>query len=519
MQVWRPTHGRSRGNRFALGSILVGALLALLLGAAPAASAAETLFWDNYTGTTNSIAFANLDGSGGGQFNTVGAVVQHPEGMAIDSATGRLFWSNSNGGAENKGGIFFANLDGSGGGGQLNTAGAPVDAPLGVTIDPTTRKIYWANVGQGGSDKGSIAYANVDGGGGGQLDTTGATVAEPGPVAIDVAGGRIYWGNYETKTIAYASLAGGGGGALNLSGATPPLTITGLAVDPASGRIYWVNNAPSSNVSYAALSGTGGGDVSTTGATFNSPYGMAFDPATGRIFWGNYGNGGTRAGAIGYASAAGGGGALTIATAPVDGPQDPLIFKSPSGTGAPQISRSSASRVALSCSQGSWADAPGSFVYQAPRTYSYQWTLNGAAIGGATASSYTASRPGAYACVVTGSNANGSASQTSSAAQVSRATLKLTVKPRKAVAKPGHQATFKVKVTNNGDLTASKVKVCAKALNASKCRSLGAIAGGKARTAKLKLKVQGSAAAGSHAVTFSARGAASKPVRAKLIVK
>ena len=51
--------------------------------------------------------------------------------------------------------------------------------------------------------------------------------------------------------------------------------------------------------------------------------------------------------------------------------------------------------------------------YQSPTTLSYQWTLNGSDISGATAASSTATTPGAYACRVTASNQAGFASQTS----------------------------------------------------------------------------------------------------------
>jgi hypothetical protein len=522
----RKSRGRRRRSTFGAGFLT--AFLAMLLWAVPGAMATETIFWSNYTPEPDTIAFANIDGAGGGQFNASGASVENSEGMAIDSATGRLFWANSTGGVENKGGIFFANLDGSGGGGQLNTAGAEVNTPLGVAIDPITRRIFWANIGAGGVDKGSIAFASLEGGAGGRLDTTGATVDEPGPVAIDVVNGRLYWGNYGNQTISYASLGGGSGGQLSVAGATAPNSITGLAVDPAGGRIYWLNNiSGGSKVSYAALSGSGGADVPTGAATLANPYGMAFDPTMGRIYWGNYGNGETRTGAISYAAIGGGAGDLTIATAPVAGPQDPVILKSPGAAGAPLIARSPASREILTCSQGTWAaDFPGSSVYQAPRSYAYQWSRNGAAIVGATATSYKATQPGSYACSVIAANAGGSTTQTSALLPVKAAKLALAARSHKAQTKAGHAGTFAIKVTNTGDLKSSHGRLCVKLakgdrkdLKAPKCRALGSLAGHKKRTVKVRVKA-GSSAEGSYKLAFTVRGAAAgKNAKAKLIVK
>ena len=156
-------------------------------------------------------------------------------------------------------------------------------------------------------------------------------------------------------------------------------------------------------------------------------------------------------GAFGFVGLGGGGGAINIATAPVSGPQDPMILKSPTGTGAPALTRDPKAKANLTCSPGTWAaDFPGSFVYQAPRTFAYQWTLNGAAIPAAIVSTYSATSPGTYACLVTAANQAGTGSQTSARVVVKAAKIKLTPK-KKASVKAGGVATFKVKSANQGD--------------------------------------------------------------------
>lgn len=204
-----------------------------------------------------------------------------------------------------------------------------------------------------------------------------------------------------------------------------------------------------------------------------------------------------------------------------------MILKGPSGTGAPAITRDAVNPALLSCSTGSWAaDYAGSFVYQAPRSFGYQWLLNGAAIAGATGSTLTATTAGAYTCTVTGTNSVGSASQTSTAATtVKAASVKLTVKPKMAKAKAGKTAKFTVKALNQGDLATGNAKVCVKlskkakkALKAPKCKKLGVVGALITRTAKLKIKVKPTADTGTYKLKLLIKGSAGKAVKATVKV-
>lgn len=505
---------------FAVG---MAAVSAVLLWAAPVVQASETVYWSNFDGKT--IAFANLDGTGGGNFDIAGQPANGSEGLAIDSASGRLYWSSYGSGPTDTGGIFHAGL-GGGDGGRLNTGAATMNEPDGIAIDPTTETMYWANAEGGAGGLGTISYAKLDGSSAGDLNTSGATVNRPGQVALDLAGGRIYWSNYGNDTISFANLNNsGGGGNLDLTGATTPTNITGLSVNPAVGQIYWVDSQ-TKKVSHANLTGGGGGDFDYGTAPSNEAYGMAFDPTSGKIYWGNYKNSKVATGAFGFVGIGGGSGGINIATAPVDGPQNPIILKGPSGTGAPTIARAPKT-VSLSCSQGSWAaDFAGSFVYQAPKSYAYQWLLNGVAIAGATASTYTATAPGAYTCAVTGSNQNGSATQTSTGVELKPGKLTLKVRKHSVKTTAGSPATFGLLAANSGDFPVSGARLCVKEpkkakkeVKTPKCKSLGKIAAHKKRSVKLKLKADDSAE-GAYKVTFLVRGkGGAKPVKAKLLVK
>lgn len=505
-----------------LFAICISAVLATLLWALPAAQAAETIYWSNYSNST--LGFANLDDGVGGQFDTAGQLDEESEGLTIDSATGRLYWSNFSSGAGNTGSIHYAGL-GGGDGGQLNTGAATVNEPSGIAIDPTTRTIYWSNYDGGHEDEGTISWAKLDGSAAGDLNTTGATVNDPGPVAIDLADGKIFWANYGDDTISFAKLDNsGGGGNLDLSGATPPSTISGLSINPAAGQIYWLNH-DGETVSHANLSGGGGGDFDYGTAPFLSPYGLAFDPSNGRLYWANYDNGNTPTEVFGFFGLGGGAGGIKVTGAPVEGPQEIAILKGPSGTGAPTVTRTP-NTTSLSCSQGSWAaDYAGSFVYQAPQSYAYQWTLNGVPIGGANASTYTATGPGAYACSVTGTNHNGSATQTSGPVQLAAGALSLSIKKRKAKVKAGKAGTFTLVASNGGDFPVSGARLCVKeskkakkAVKAPKCLSLN-LAAHTSSTLKVRLKAK-AGAAGAYEVTFLVRGLTGvKPIEAKLQVK
>jgi hypothetical protein len=490
------------------------------------AQAAETIYWDNYEADPDSVSFANIDGSGGGSLNLAGGELKGPEGMAYDTVTNRLFVATE---SAPTGGILAINLDGSGAG-VFSAPGAVFEEPEGLVVDPIGRMIYWVNTKGGSGENGSIGWAKLDGSAGGLLNTTGATVDNPyRGISFDSASGRVFWSNSdpEPETISFANANNtGGGGNLDLTGAPAPEGITGFSIDPAGGRIYWLDNDTTERIGYASLGGGGGGEVSLVGATLDDPYGLAFDPSIGRLYWGNYGVEEARTNAIGFASLAGGVGGISPLTAPVDGPQDPVVLKSPAGTGAPAITRDAKKApAALACPTGSWAaDYPGSFVYQAPRTYGYQWLLNGAPIAGATASTFTATKHGSYTCTVTAANQTGTASQTSGPLTVKAAKVKLTVKPKKAKAKAGKFATFNVQALNQGDLQTKKAKVCVKvpkkakkALKAPKCKSIGKVSALKKKKTKLKVGVKPSAE-GSYKVKIQVKGANGKAVNATIKV-
>ena len=492
----------TRGAR--LGPV---ALTLFCLWAAPEAGAAERVYWSNLS--SPSISFAHLNGSGGGDLNTTGASLGGPRGVTIDAAAGRIYWAASASGT-----ISFTNLDNTGGGGDLNTTGATVSAPEGPAVYPAAGLIYWPS--SFSSDQ--ISFASLDGTGGGDLNTTGATLSDPIGVAVDPASGRIFWANANpTNKISFANLDGsGGGGDLNTAGATVN-NPHGVALDPAAGRIYWANTF-GAKISFANLNGTGGGDLNTTGATVSNPAGVAIDAAAGRIYWGNcIGN------KISFANldGSGGGGDLTTTGATTNCSIYPALLESPSGAGLPEVT--GADRT-LSCTQGSWApDLIASFLYRAPQSFAYQWSHNGSDIEGATGSSFTAGPAGEYRCRVTARNEAGSGSQTSAPHAVAKPSNRFSFGKAKLNKKKG-TATLDVIVPGPGELALSgkgvKPASAAGALTARSVPAAGTVqlpiraTGKKKKKLKRKGKVSLSVAV-TYTPTFGDPGTQSTRVKLK----
>lgn len=497
---------------------LVGAIALVscaLLGVAARAHASETIYWDNYGAEPATIASANIDGTGGGLLNTAAVQIESPEGLAYDPQNGRIYVANTD-----KDQIDWVAVDGSGSG-ILDTTGAKVEDPEGIAVDPATQTVYWAN----SEAAGSIGYASANGGAGGLLNTSGVTsVEDPYKIALDTTNGRIYW--VREDAINYVNLNNSGGGTIPFTLGTGPHYWSAINVDPATGRIYILGetHAGIQGIYWFNTSGVGGGEVALsatpteTPASYDGPYGLSFDPTSGRFIWANYGAEEVATNAFGTANVgAVGSSSIAVATTPVNSPQDPLVLKSPSGTAAPTLAKQV---TALSCSQGNWSqDYPGSYVWSAPLSYSYQWSLNGQAISGATGTFLTATSPGSYTCTVTGTNRQGSASQTSSGATVSAASLSATLQTKKPHAKAGKAAVVKLLLANAGDLSAPPVTVCAgaltkaakKGLKAPKCATVTALSNGGSAVATLSVKTL-KTAKGAYKFTAVVKGATVSPV-------
>ena len=354
---------------------------------ASAAVASDAIYWTSYT-SPGAVLLGDLGGSGARNLVTGES---SPDGVAIDSAAGKMYWANTTSGA-----IRVANLDGTGAR-DLYTGETQ---PSGVAIDPTAGLIYWADA---VSRTGTIRVGNLNGSG---ARTLFAGESYPVGVTIDPAAGKIYWGSYDTFMIRAGNLNGTGATTL-FTGENYP---TQLAVDPAAGKLYWTNEF-NGNVRVGNINGTGATSLYTGEGDVG---GVAIDPAAGKIFWTNWNLGTVRVGSLNGATPA-----QSLYTGQTN-PWMVALLRAPLGTGAPQVSGGGAVGQTLTCNPASWApDLLSAFLYRAPQSLAYQWTVNGTPIAGATTSSVIASTAGQYRCEVIATNAAGSTTQTSAPTTVS----------------------------------------------------------------------------------------------------
>lgn len=515
MRVLAPRTGRRVAGP--LAGLFAIALLLALLGPARAA-AVERVYWEN-TLQPSALGFADVGGAGG-SLSTAGSEVEFPAGLGYDPVDRRFYYVDEGAEALSRGHIAYVNQDGTGGG--VLSPEIAVATPRGIAVDPTGRMIYWYNR----NTKFPYIAGEALAGGHGLVFSPENTVAgEIRRLTVDPGEGRLYWGNQD-GAMYFGALDLSNGGMLLANGEG---TITGLAVDRASDRVFWTEEGVD-QVFVGSLGAGGRYPVNTGSAPVDDPWGLAFDPTQGRLYWTNYGNGTDPAGVVGYVTLGTGvGGGISPAGAPVNGPKSTVVIKSPTSTGAPQVGAAGAQ---LSCSPGSWAaDAVASSVFQAPRGYAYQWTLNDAPVAGATAPTYTANAAGRYRCVVTATNEVGSTSRTSGGVNVTVTTttrpgktrtwrparLELLGKSRHLKARPGKLLALKVRTTNEGTVASTPAKLCLKltkgakrALRAGKCRRLGALRGGATDVAKLRLRVKRSADPGLYKLRITVPGSQTK---------
>jgi DNA-binding beta-propeller fold protein YncE len=380
----------ARATTLAALSLLVVLTLLLPAGAGAVEGSGDKIYWVNEL--ANTVRYGNLDGTG-----TTATLVAEPGGtlpcgVAIDPAAGKIYWAGFESAT-----IRVANLDGTGSAATLFAESAGSNS-CGIAIDPAAGKIYWANYGN------TIRVGNLDGSGSPSTLYTESGNRHPSGVAIDPAAGKIYWTNQDSDEVRVGDLDGSGASTLFEPSDVGDNPI-GVAVDPAAGKVYWTSLL-SHEVHVGNLDGSGAATL-YSGET-GAPGGVALDPDAGRIYWGAYVGGTIRVGSLDGSEAA-------STLFPIESSLFPALLRAPqAGTQAPAVSGGSSPGTPFSCSTGSWApNLLGAFLFRAPRSFSYQWQLDGNDISGATASTYTFTEPGDYTCRVTASNHAGSASQTS----------------------------------------------------------------------------------------------------------
>jgi len=277
------------GSQNHLAYLMVAvALIASSLLAVAARAKADQIYWVNQ----NVISYSQLDGTEGGYLPASVNAIHAGNGTAIDTANARIYTPQE---ATNQ--IAWFSLDGTSAG-VVNTAGATVNHPTNVAINPATQTLYWSNA----VSPGSIGFASVNESGGGTLAQPGSTAAnveEPTRLAIDTLHGRVYWWNESSKEFSWVTTNGQVGGNLT----TPDMPISkpgmmgGIALEPYSTpeELYFVSNEGAPETPTAGIFHVDpllGGEPETLAKTYTKqnalgPAGLAFDLADNRFYWAN----------------------------------------------------------------------------------------------------------------------------------------------------------------------------------------------------------------------------------------
>jgi hypothetical protein len=157
------------------------------------------------------------------------------------SVVGRLFVLELSGGR-----IHSMNPDGS----DRKVIVTGCDMPDGIAIDVATGHIYWTNMGTSpATNDGSIERADLDGGNRKVIVPRGATFT-PKQIQLDKGNGKLYWCDREGMRVMRCSLDGSrietlveaGHGDTDRRDQTK--WCVGIALDPERGQIYWTQKGP-----------------------------------------------------------------------------------------------------------------------------------------------------------------------------------------------------------------------------------------------------------------------------------
>jgi hypothetical protein len=151
------------------------------------------------------------------------------------SSSGRLFVLDLRGGR-----IFSLNPDGS----EPKTLVVGCRLPDGLAIDSTGGYMYWTNMGVPYRNDGSIERADLDGGNRRFIIPEGGTFT-PKQLHLEKQSGKLYWADREGMRVMRASLDGSQVETLIQTGEgegdrhDPSKWCVGITVDPIRGQMYW----------------------------------------------------------------------------------------------------------------------------------------------------------------------------------------------------------------------------------------------------------------------------------------
>lgn len=177
-------------------------------------------------------------------------------------ANGDLIWLNNHA-RKIQGGI----QDGTG---QVVDLIPSIDNGHTFTVDPTGKKIYWAE-----KTLGEIWRADIYGANASPLITG---LVNPFGVAVDPSAGKIFWTDRDTQQVVSANLSDGLD--RNII-ATGQIELTSVVVDPVSQNVWWGHRRGVQKVTMASYDGSN----SSTILDGEAPMTMRIDRLNGKLYW------------------------------------------------------------------------------------------------------------------------------------------------------------------------------------------------------------------------------------------
>jgi DNA-binding beta-propeller fold protein YncE len=165
-------------------------------------------------------------------------------------------------GPSHAGRIFYLSLSGSGGGRVLSAnddgsdlkvvLGGRNTGPDGIVVDVASKKIYWTNMGSVSANDGTIERSDLDGG---NLTTIvpKAGTWTPKQLKLDATHGKLYWSDREGMRIMRANIDGSNIETLveTAQGDAARKDATnwcvGIALDIDGGKVYWTQKGSGGN--------------------------------------------------------------------------------------------------------------------------------------------------------------------------------------------------------------------------------------------------------------------------------
>jgi DNA-binding beta-propeller fold protein YncE len=205
--------------------------------------------------------------------------------------TEKLFVLEASGGGQ----LFTINPDGSGK--TIIVTGCPV--PDGVAIDVATGHIYWTNMGKPPVNDGSIERVDLDGGNRTTIVPSGETFT-PKQLHFDGQGRKLYWGDREGMRVMRCDLDGSNIETLVQTGVNEDRHdetkwCVGVAVDHVDGYLYWTQKGPSDaglgRILRAGIdvpageSGVHRSDIEVVFKDLPEPIDLEIDATTRTLYW------------------------------------------------------------------------------------------------------------------------------------------------------------------------------------------------------------------------------------------